>query len=276
VRGLEGKRVLVLGGGADGPAKEGQEELPLGNGRAVCLRLAEEGAVVAVSDIDLGRAQETVDALATPGFALRADLADPQDCRNSVTEAEAAIGPLDVVVANAAITDLRPLRAMDEDWWARSFAINVDGHARTAQAALTGMLDRGAGTFVFIGSTAGMLSSGVSVSYEASKAAQLAVMRHIAVRYAGRGIRSNGLVLGVIDSTMVRRMFGETSGRAQARDELGPMRRQGLPSEVGAAAAFLASEDSGYINGVSLVIDGGVSAQWPNPRSNNPTESEQI
>lgn len=265
MRGLEGKRVLVLGGGADGPPKMGSD-LPMGNGRAVAIRLAEEGARVAVADVDLDRAKETAEALAVPGIALSADLAVPEDCRACVAETEREFGGIDIVISNAAITDLRPLRALDEDQWAHSFAVNVTGHAIAAQAALPGMLQRESGAFVFISSTAGMLASGASVSYEASKAAQLAVMRHIAVKYAGRGVRSNGLVLGVIDSTMVRRLFGDGSGSAAARDQLGPMGRQGHPSEVGAAAAFLASEDASYINGVSLVIDGGISAHWPNPK----------
>ncbi|MGH3757476.1 SDR family NAD(P)-dependent oxidoreductase [Actinophytocola sp.] len=266
MRGLDGKRVLILGGGADGPAAGGQG-LPMGNGRAVAIRLAEEGAVVAVGDLDLGRAQQTADALATPGVALQADLGVLDDCRRLVAEAEREIGALDIVVANAAITDLRPLRSLDQQSWDRSFAVNVDGHAVVAQAALPGMLERGHGVFVFVSSTAALLSSGVSVSYEASKAAQLALMRHIAVRYASRGVRSNAVVLGVIDSTMVRRVFSASSDSAKARDELGPMQRQGTPEEVGAAAAFLASDDSSYVNGISLVIDGGVSAQWPNPRT---------
>jgi NAD(P)-dependent dehydrogenase (short-subunit alcohol dehydrogenase family) len=264
MRRFEGKRVLVLGGGADGPASE-DSDLPMGNGRAIAMRLADEGASVAVTDVHHDRAQATVNVLATPGVAIRADLADPVECRQSIEIAEREIGPLDVIVANAAITDLRPLRAFDEATWARTFDVNLTGQAITAHAALSRMLSRGSGIFVFVSSAAGIMSSGASIAYETSKAAQLALMRHIAVRYASRGIRSNALVLGIIDSTMVRRLFGSSPAAVTARNRLGPMQRQGLPSEVGAAAAFLASSDSSFVNGHSLVIDGGISVQWPSP-----------
>jgi NAD(P)-dependent dehydrogenase (short-subunit alcohol dehydrogenase family) len=263
-RRLEGRTAIVLGGGADGPARHG-EQLPIGNGRAIALRLAAEGARVTVTDIDLDRAQETVDALESEGIAIRADLADAAACRAAIGRSVEHLGPPDVVVANAAIGSRTPLRAQTVEDFDRGVAVNVRGHWVSAQAALEHMLPRGRGSFVFVGSTAGVLSSGSDLAYEASKAAQLAVMRHIAVRYADRGVRSNAVVLGVIDSTMVRRVFGDGTDRTAARDRICPMRRQGTPEEVAAAAAFLASDDAGFVNGHSLVVDGGVTASWPTP-----------
>ena len=264
MRRFEGRVALVVGGGADGPAKAG-EALALGNGRAIALRLAAEGATVVVADIELERAQATVDALARPGLALAADTSSPEDCRRTVAAAEKEVGPLDVVIANTGISDLMPLRAQTVESFDRLVSVNVTGHWVTAQAALVPMLERGHGAFVFVGSTAGLASSGTSLAYEATKAAQLAVMRHIAVRYAPRGIRSNAVVLGVIDSTMVRREFGAQVERSAARDSVCPMRRQGTPEESAAAAAFLASDDASYVNGHCLVVDGGVMAAWPTP-----------
>jgi NAD(P)-dependent dehydrogenase (short-subunit alcohol dehydrogenase family) len=263
-RRFEGRTAIVLGGGADGPPRDG-EHLPIGNGRAIALRLAAEGARVAVTDIDLDRARETVDAMAEAGIAIQADLADEAACRTAIDHAVRELGAPDVLVANAAIGSRTPLRAQTVADFDRGVAVNVRGHWVSAQAALEHMLDRGRGSFVFVGSTAGVLSSGSDLAYEASKAAQLAVMRHIAVRYADRGVRSNAVVLGVIDSTMVRRVFGTEAASASARDELCPMRRQGTPEEVAAATAFLASDDAGFVNGHSLVVDGGVSASWPTP-----------
>ena len=97
-------------------------------------------------------------------------------------------------------------------------AANTTGHWLVAQVASPSMIERRRGAFVFVGSTAAMWSSGRSLSYEATKAAQLAVMRHIAVRYGGHGIRSNAVVLGIIDSPMVRREFGGDDDTARARD----------------------------------------------------------
>lgn len=263
-RRFDGRTVLVLGGGADGPPAAG-DDVPMGNGRAIAVRLAAEGARVAVTDIVLAHAEETVAVLAAPGLALQGDTGDADRCREIVRDVEAELGPIDVVVCNTAIGGSLPLKVQSIDEWERAVQVNVLGHWVTAQAVLPSMLDRRSGVFVFVGSGAAVFSSGRSLSYEATKAAQLAVMRHIAVRYADRGIRSNAAVLGVIDSTMVRRMYGDGADVAAARDSLGPMARQGTPAEVAGAVAFLASDDAGYVNGQALMVDGGIAAAWPSP-----------
>jgi NAD(P)-dependent dehydrogenase (short-subunit alcohol dehydrogenase family) len=263
--------VLVVGGGADGPPRAGDTE-PMGNGRAIALRLAAEGGRVAVTDISRERAEQTVAAMPTRGLAIASDIGDPLACRAAVEQTEAELGPIDVVVLNVAISSKLPLRAQGLDDWQRNVDVNVRGHWVTAQAALDPMLQRGRGNFVFVGSTGGVLSSGVALAYEATKAAQLAVMRHIAVRYAARGLRSNAVLLGVIDSTLVRRAYGDTPEDHVRRGQVVPMRREGRPEEAAAAAAFLASDDASYVNGHCLVVDGGVSAAWPSPI--RPTEQD--
>ncbi|WP_214106068.1 SDR family NAD(P)-dependent oxidoreductase [Acrocarpospora catenulata] len=260
---LAGQVAYVLGGGSHGPARPG-EDLPMGNGRAIALRLAAEGATVVVGDIDLGRAQATVDGLATPGLAVEVDASDAVSCQAAVATALEAYGRLDIVVCNVGISGREPIKAQSLPEWEYSEAVNVRSHWLTAQAALGPMLDRSRGAFVFVGSTAGLLSSRRSLSYEATKAAQLAVMRHIAVRYAARGIRANAVVLGVIDSALVRREFGTEA--APARAAVVPMGREGRPEEAAAAVAFLASDDAAYVTGQSLIVDGGVSASWPSPQ----------
>ncbi|MGW0594754.1 SDR family NAD(P)-dependent oxidoreductase [Streptosporangium sp. NPDC002607] len=261
---LAGRVAYVLGGGSHGPARPG-ESFPMGNGRAIALRLAAEGATVVVGDIDLGRAQATVDALAVPGLAVEVDAADAESCTAAVAAALGTYHRLDVVVCNVGVSGREPIKAQSVPEWERSETVNVRSHWLTAQAALQPMLDRSQGSFVFVGSTAGLLSSRRSLSYEATKAAQLAVMRHIAVRYAARGIRSNAVVLGNIDSALVRREFGEDP--TSARAAVVPMGREGRPEEAAAAVAFLASDDAGYVTGQSLIVDGGVSAAWPTPPS---------
>lgn len=261
---LAGKVALVVGGGADGPPRGG-EELPMGNGRAIALALGRAGAAVAVTDISGERAGETADAIGPGALALQADAGDELDCRSAVDRVIETYGRLDVVVANVAVPGRLPLRAQTVEDFERAMRVNVTGHWVTAQAALPSMLDAGRGTFVFVGSAAGVTSPGRSLAYEVSKAGQLALMRHIAVRYGARGIRSNAVVLGVIDSTMVRRGFGTDASAAEARGLVSPLRRQGTTEEVAAAALFLASDASSYVNGQSLMLDGGTSVAWPSP-----------
>ncbi|MEQ8436609.1 MAG: SDR family oxidoreductase [Ilumatobacter fluminis] len=269
-RRFDGCVALVLGGGSDGPAADG-DDIAIGNGRAIALRLASEGAYVVVADRDLASAQATVDACEGEASAVELDLADPESCRTAAERILADRGAVDAVVANAAISGHDGLRTQTIEEWDLSTSVNVTGHWLVAQALLPSMLERSSGSFVFVGSTASVRSSGRSLSYEATKAAQLAVMRHIAVRYARGGIRSNAVVLGVIDSPMVRREFTADPAAARARDSVCPMRRQGTPHEAAAAAAFLASDDASYVNGHSLIVDGGVMAAWPSPPPVIPT-----
>lgn len=265
LRRFEGRVAVVLGGGADGPSRE-HGEIPMGNGRAIAMRLASEGARVVVVDRRLDLAKLTVDNMQGEGHGVEADLSKIDDCTRIVETSLDHYGRIDAVIANAAVSSsMSALQQTVEDW-EFSNDVNVRGHWLVAQKALPQMIERGAGSFVFVGSTAGQLSSGRSLAYEATKAAQLAVMRHIAVRFGSKGIRSNAVVLGVIDSALVRREFGDSPDALAARSEIGPMRRQGRPEEVAGAAAFLASDDASYINGHSLIVDGGVSAQWPSPR----------
>lgn len=259
-RRFEGRTALVLGGGADGPPAPG-DTVAMGNGRAIALRLAAEGAAVAVTDVSAERASETLSLFpsGSRGLAIASDASDPEQCRAAVARATAALGPLDVVVCNVGISGHQNIRFQDIDDWQRTSDVNVRSHWLTAQAALPSMLERRRGAFVFVTSLAAMLSSGNSLSYEATKAAQLALARHITRRYADRGIRANSLVLGVIDSTMVRKAYGDDEGLRAGRDRMVPAARQGRPDEVAAAAAFLASDDASFVTGTTLIVDGGQS-----------------
>jgi NAD(P)-dependent dehydrogenase (short-subunit alcohol dehydrogenase family) len=255
---FHGKVALVVGGGADGPPRR-EGELAMGNGRAIAMRLAAEGAKVAVTDITQASADGTVEAMGG-GLAIEANAGDPEACRWAVRQVEDQLGRVDIVVCNVGISGWQKIKTQTLDDWQTSVDVNVTSNWITAQAALPGMLDRGSGAFVFVTSLAALASSGNSLAYETTKSAQLGIMRHIAVRYASRGIRSNALALGVIDSTMVRKAFGNNDDRHQGRDRMAPIGRQGRPEEVAAAAAFLASDDASYVTGSTLTVDGGLRA----------------
>jgi NAD(P)-dependent dehydrogenase (short-subunit alcohol dehydrogenase family) len=254
------QRVLVVGGGADGPPVVAGD-VAMGNGRAIVHRFSREGATVAVTDRRRELAEESIATAAGPGIAIEADAADPDACRAAVQTAVRELGGLDIVVCNVGIGGGAPIRAQQVDDWERTMAINVRSHWITAAEALGDMLERGSGSFVFVGSLSGLSSNGLALAYEVSKAAQLAVVRHIAARYAARGIRANAVLLGYVDSTMARRVQGVDADVLAWRARLPPARRQGTPDEVAAVVAFLASSDASYVNGSSIPVDGGVLAQ---------------
>jgi NAD(P)-dependent dehydrogenase (short-subunit alcohol dehydrogenase family) len=253
---LSDRVALVVGGGSE-PSEDGAIEV--GNGRAICQRLAAEGAQVAVADVVAERAQVTVDLIGG-GVALEADVADPAQCQRLVDDVVARFGRVDVVVCNVGVHGQQAIREQSVADWDRTLEINTRSHFLVAQAALAPMVRAGQGVFVFVSSTSAIRSSGTSLAYEVSKVAQFGVMRHIAVRYGDRGIRANALVLGVIDTPMARRLFGAGDDDTDHRDAMNPMRRQGRPDEVAAAAAFLASDDSSFVTGTELIVDGGMSA----------------
>jgi NAD(P)-dependent dehydrogenase (short-subunit alcohol dehydrogenase family) len=235
-----------------------------GIGRATALRLAREGAAVAVVDVDAARADETVSAIRSCGSsaeAYRADVSSPQEVAQAVASATEVFGAFDIVHSNAGV--LFPGSVVDQslEEWERSFAVNVRGAYLVVRATLPAMLQRRRGTIVFTASTSGLVGEPGLAAYDASKAALVNLTRQLAAEYSSGGIRINCVCPGWIETGFNDPALAPlTDADVQAMVEATvPMRRQGGAEEIAAAVAFLASEDASYITGHALVVDGGLT-----------------
>jgi NAD(P)-dependent dehydrogenase (short-subunit alcohol dehydrogenase family) len=247
-------------GGSDelGGTSAGSGPEPIGNGRAIAIRLANEGARVALVDRDLDSARQTLELCGGGGCAIAADATDVEQCLAAVAEARQRLGALDVVVCSVGIDfPERPsLEQLTVEQWQLINDVNVRSHWLTAKAALPDMVDRGGGVFVFVGSTGGLTGSG---AYGITKAALIGLTRGIATSYGRHKVRANLVAPGVVDTPMLQHLYGGDDGRV--RERMLPLGRAGTPQEVAAAVAYLASDDAGYVNGHVLTVDGGLTTR---------------
>ena len=251
---LTGRRILVVGAGTR-PSPD--PNAPLGNGRAISILAAREGAQVACADISIDAATVTAELIKETGadaFAIEGDVADPDDCVRIVTDAVAELGGLDGMVSNVGIAAGANLRGTSTTDWDLVLATNVRAQAQLAAAALE-LMPEGA-SLVMISSVAGRRPGSRLPAYDASKAALEAVCRHTAREGARRGIRANTVVPGLIDTPLGRLA---SAGRPSRDRSPIPLGRQGTALEVASAVIFLLSDDASYITGHDLVVDGGLS-----------------
>lgn len=235
-----------------------------GIGRACAVRFAAEGARVAVSDLRAEAAEETAALCREEGAAAWAAAADagvPAEVDRLVSEATAALGPIDVLHNNAGV--LIPGSALDQriEDWDRTFAVNVRSVFVAARAVLPGMLARGQGAIVSTASSAGLIGDAGVAAYAASKGAVISFTRQLTADYARRGIRANCVCPGWIPTGFNDPIFSADPDLDESALVAAtvPAGRQGSAEEVAAAVAFLASDDASYVFGHALVIDGGLT-----------------
>jgi 2-hydroxycyclohexanecarboxyl-CoA dehydrogenase len=232
-----------------------------GIGAAIAARLAQAGCAVAVCDVDAALAEASAGRLAAQGaraLALAVDVSQREAVEAAVGRVAAALGPADVLVNNAAIDVIQPFLESEPETWQRILAVNLVGTFHCCRAVLDGMIARGGGRIVNLGSDAGRVGSSGEAVYSASKGGVIAFSKALARELARHSITVNCVCPGPTDTALFAQV-GEYSEKLSAALERSiPLRRIGQPDEVAALVAFLASDDARYITGQTISIDGGL------------------
>jgi NAD(P)-dependent dehydrogenase (short-subunit alcohol dehydrogenase family) len=251
---LAGKVALVSGAGR-------------GIGTEIARLFAAQGASVILTDVRDSEGEKVAATIAEAGGSTlyrHLDVRSRSDWDAARDEGERRFGPVDVLVSNAFRMSMPALADLTDDEWTGSLEVNLTGGFHGIRSVLPGMRDRGRGSIVVISATNGNeVALPVNAAYQAAKAALSSLVRHVAVAYGHEGVRANAVHPGGTRTRML-----EEEGYLGAAEVMAagfPIPRLAEPSEVAQAALFLASDDSSYVTGASLVVDGGSSVGVSTP-----------
>ena len=253
---LDGKIAAITGGAQ-------------GIGRAIALAFAEEGAIVALGDIDPAGVTAVAEEIRGGGgraVAIEMDVGDSGQARDFVDRAVAELGRIDVLVANAGIAHAEPFLEHAEEAWHRVLRVNLHGVFYVCQAAARHMVAQGGGRIITIASINAFRGVEKLVGYNVAKAGVVELTRTMAVELARHGVVVNGIAPAQVDTRLTRGMSAEDRQKRLARI---PMGRYGQPEEVARAALFLASDEASFMTGHTLAVDGGYLAGglWTPPET---------
>jgi NAD(P)-dependent dehydrogenase (short-subunit alcohol dehydrogenase family) len=252
---LDGKVTIITGGGS-------------GMGKTAAEMFAKEGARVVVSDVSEAAGEGVVSAVKAVGGEatfVRADVSREDDARAMVQHAVATYGRLDALYNNAGIMPEADHSVIDTDvdTWDKVMAVNVRGVFLGCKYAIPVMLDQGSGSIINIASFVATLGCSVPQdAYTASKGAVLALTRSLAVQFAGRGVRTNAISPGPIETPLLMDWLLKDEAAKALRLNRNPSGRFGKPEEIVSVGIYLASDESRWTNGANFAIDGGITVNY--------------
>jgi len=239
-----------------------------GQGRAAALIFSREGARIAVSDWKPELGDETVTLVKKAGgeaIFIRSDVSDSADVQNLVRITVSTYGRIDILYNNAGVGFSSPLSMSDvintpEADWDRVIAINLRSMYLTAKYGIPEMIKTGGGSIINTASIAALIGSEAAHAYTAAKGGMVALSRALAVEFGPKNIRVNCICPGAIDTPMIAPVIDplKKSGEPFMRS---PIRRLGMPEDIANCALYLASDESSFVTGATLVVDGGYIAQ---------------
>lgn len=245
---LKGKHAVITGGGS-------------GIGAATALLFAAEGARVTLLDYDLGAAEQVVAQIGQAGGTAAAwacDVSDANQVKQGVEQSRQHFGGIDVLFNSAGIAIRKTVADTEVEDWDRVLATNLRGSFLCSKYCLE-HFHAGGGSIVHVASVTGIVGVRSRAAYSASKGALVALTRNMALDLAGRNIRVNCVCPGFVKTPMARALM-EDAARYQRLVAMHPLGRLGEPEDVAHAVLFLASDESRWITGTALVVDGGFSA----------------
>ena len=246
---LKNKIAIVTGGGS-------------GIGRGVSIAYAREGATVVVADLNLETAQETVteiEAAGGKGLAVRVDVADPAQIAAMIETAKTTFGRIDILFNGAGIISNKPLLDITVEEWDRILTVNLRGEFLCLQAAARVMVEQGRGKIINITSVLAAQARINRAPYGAAKAGIVALTQSAAIELGPKGVYVNAIAPGSIQTGMTK--GAPPTPEAAARKLAGiPVRRLGVPEDLTGPAIFLASDESDYVSGIVMTVDGGFLA----------------
>jgi NAD(P)-dependent dehydrogenase (short-subunit alcohol dehydrogenase family) len=239
-----------------------------GIGRAMALRMAEQGAQVVISSRKLEACEAVVAEIGAahgPGraIAVAANISVKDELKRLVEETQARLGAIDILVCNAASNPYYgPLAGIDDDKFRKILDNNILSNHWLIQLVAPAMIARRCGSIIIVSSIGGLKGSPVIGAYNVSKAADMQLARNYAVEYGAHNVRVNCIAPGLIRTDFARALW-ENPDLLQAANAATPMRRIGEPDEIAGAAVFLASAAGSYVTGQTIVVDGGTTVSIP-------------